>query len=86
MSLFDGDAGAAATGDVVVLHQPARVVAHEHADALGVVHLIVQDVAARVGALDDDAMPGGGGDATLLENQHRTALHAHRARHRRAVC
>ena len=40
----DGDAGTPVARDDVVLDDTLGVVAHEHADALAVVHLVVQDV------------------------------------------
>ena len=81
----DGDAGAAVAGDLVVLDDALAVVAHEDADALRVAHGVVQHVAARAGALDDDAVAHLRRDVALLDDEHSAVLDEHRARHRAAA-
>ena len=81
----DRDAGAAVAGDLVVLDDALAVVAHEDADALRVAHGVVQHVAARVDALDDDAVAHLRRDVALLDDEHSAVLDEHRARHRAAA-
>ena len=63
----DGDAGAAVQANVVVLDDAAPVVAHEHAHAAPVGDGVVQDVPARVDALDHDAVADVARDLRLLD-------------------